>query len=194
LPTHRSLRAAFQKVYAAVRRTSPASAAARGAQLPSPMALSCTHRSASSRVGRAPAGRGVSAPLAHRPCPLTGPHPRGEAERAVRLKARPTKHGRLGRTRCGGYTRTPWATAAAPLWRWRSLVRMSCALRHTPSGKDARKLRWVCNKGVRPGGVPVARPQLAAGEARMAAACPTSTRALLAHAPGGWLPWRLALT
>jgi hypothetical protein len=54
LQTHRSLRAAFQKVYAAVRRTSPASVAASGAQLPSAMALSCTHRSASSRVGRAP--------------------------------------------------------------------------------------------------------------------------------------------
>jgi hypothetical protein len=38
----------------AVRRTSPASVAASGAQLPSPMALSCTHRSASSRVDRAP--------------------------------------------------------------------------------------------------------------------------------------------
>ena len=35
-------------------RTSPAGVAASGAQLPSPMALSCTHRSASSRVGRAP--------------------------------------------------------------------------------------------------------------------------------------------
>jgi hypothetical protein len=46
LHTHRSLRAAFQKVYAAVRRTSPASVAASGAQLPSTMALSCTHRSA----------------------------------------------------------------------------------------------------------------------------------------------------
>jgi hypothetical protein len=44
LQTHRSLRAAFQKVYAAVRRTSPASVAASGAQLPSAMALSCTHR------------------------------------------------------------------------------------------------------------------------------------------------------
>jgi hypothetical protein len=54
LQTHRSLRAAFQKVYAAVCRTSPASVAASGAQLPSAMALSCTHRSASSRVGRAP--------------------------------------------------------------------------------------------------------------------------------------------
>jgi hypothetical protein len=37
---------------------------------------------------------------------------------------------RLGRTRCGGYTTTPWATAAAPLWRRRSRV-MSCVLRHT---------------------------------------------------------------
>jgi hypothetical protein len=41
---------------------------------------------------------------------------------------------RLERTRCGGYTTTPWATAAAPLWRRRSRV-MSCVLRHTPSGK-----------------------------------------------------------
>ena len=54
LHTHRSLRAAFQTVYAAVRRRSPASIAASGAPLPLAMALSCTHRSASSRVGRAP--------------------------------------------------------------------------------------------------------------------------------------------
>jgi hypothetical protein len=51
---HRNLRAAFQKKVCAAavrrRRTSPASVAARGAQLPSPMALSCTHRSVSSRV------------------------------------------------------------------------------------------------------------------------------------------------
>jgi hypothetical protein len=71
LLTHRNLRAAFQKVYAAVRRTSPASVAARGgAQLPSPMlALSCTHRSASSRVGRAPpVVASVRVPLVYRPC------------------------------------------------------------------------------------------------------------------------------
>jgi hypothetical protein len=52
-PTSACVPPAFQKVYAAVRRTSPASAAASGAQLPSAMALPCTHRSASSRVGRA---------------------------------------------------------------------------------------------------------------------------------------------
>jgi hypothetical protein len=48
LHTHRNSRASIQKAYAAARRTSPASAAARGAQLPLPMAFSCTHRSASS--------------------------------------------------------------------------------------------------------------------------------------------------
>jgi hypothetical protein len=47
---------------------------------------------------------------------------------------RPEARGRLARTRCGGYTTTPWATAAAPRWR-RHLQVMSCVLRHTPSGK-----------------------------------------------------------
>ena len=68
-----------QKMYAAVRRTSPASAAARGAQLPSPMALSCIHRSASSRVGRAPP---VVASVHHSSpqcAPGRGPEGRGEA-------------------------------------------------------------------------------------------------------------------
>jgi hypothetical protein len=36
---------------------------------------------------------------------------------------RPEARGRLARTRSGGYTTTPWPTAAAPRWR------------HTPSGK-----------------------------------------------------------
>jgi hypothetical protein len=62
LSTHRNLRAAFQKPKGVCRSTqdmAPHPRASpppgrRGAQLPSPMALWCTHRSASSRVGRAP--------------------------------------------------------------------------------------------------------------------------------------------
>jgi hypothetical protein len=49
-------------------------------------------------------------------------------------KIHPIYSVRPARTRCGGYTTTPWVTAAAPRWRWRSQV-MSCVLRHTPSGK-----------------------------------------------------------
>jgi hypothetical protein len=51
LQTRRSLRAAFQRAYAAVRRTSPASATASGAQLPSAI-IPRTGNSVHDRSGR----------------------------------------------------------------------------------------------------------------------------------------------
>jgi hypothetical protein len=119
------------------RRQSPA-----GMHTPARTAASRVRTAEWDRKGGNTARRAQACPRppamhVHRHCPRYAP-PRAHLTRAVdewhtdatTAEARD----RLGRTRCGGYTTTPWATAAAPLWRRRSRV-MSCVLRDTPSGK-----------------------------------------------------------
>jgi hypothetical protein len=101
----------------------------------------CARQSGTGRAGHCAACAGMPETTMHvyRQCPRYAA-PRAHLTRAVDEwctdattgGARPTREDALRPG--GGYTTTPWPTAAAPRWRRRSQV-MSYVLRHTSSGK-----------------------------------------------------------